>query len=341
MIEKLRAETVRQTEINRFNTERSKEIHETEERLSGLEGDDFLKSALDIVGSRLEKLAHDSDADILIAEQETAELDETIAGELNKTKNLMNAVENLESSTVDIDKSELTEKVQEQISELEGLHDELTGENLTESVDSATKRVLDKSVRTDHLPSENNGDWVSGTRGDGKFVLNDSAVIKVKKGVYVTGKMLKEKYGFDGVMYKDNDPDFKPYAVSNDTVTTVLVDKMPTSRKKSYRLAEQYCAEKFGITRKQVRQYMKENNLTWHETPDRKSIMPIPTEINAAYKHTGGISKQQSFEKLAKSINEKSGGRPLKLCKPAGTFKVKAKELRTAITAMKKKNSSY
>ena len=182
---------------------------------------------------------------------------------------------------------------------------------------------------------------VSGTRGNGKFVLHDNAVIMVKEGVYVTGKMLKEKYGFDGVAYKDNDPDFKPYAVSNDTVTTVPVNKMPTNRNESYRLAEKYCSEKFGISRKQVRQYMEENNLTWHETPDRKSIMPIPTEINAAYKHTGGISKQQSFEKLARSVNETCGGRPIKLCRPAGTLKVEAKEVRTALTAMKKKNSSY
>ena len=341
MIEKLRAETIEQINVNRYNVERSKEIQETDDIITGIEGDDFLKNALGVIECAVEQLEQASNADIIIAEQKTAELDESITNEFNKTNTLLNAAENLESSIVDIDKSELIEKAQEQASELKDLHDELSGESLTESVDSAMKRVLDSSVRTDHLPSENNGDWVSGTRGNGKFVLHDNAVIMVKEGVYVTGKMLKEKYGFDGVAYKDNDPDFKPYAVSNDTVTTVPVDKMPTNRNESYRLAEKYCSEKFGISRKQGRQYMEENNLTWHETPDRKSIMPIPTEINAAYKHTGGISKQQSFEKLARSVNETCGGRPIKLCRPAGTLKVEAKEVRTALTAMKKKNSSY
>lgn len=341
MIEKLRAETVEQVEINRFNAERSMEIQKTDEIITGIDGDDFLKNALGVIECAVERLEQASNADIIIAEQKTAELDDSIIGELSKTNAVLQAAENLDSNVVDIDKSELTEKAKEQISELKELHENLSGEDLTESVDSAIKKVLDASVRTDHLPSENNGNWVSGTRGNGKFVLNDSAVIKVKDGIYVTGKLLKEKYGLDGVIYKDNDPDFKPYAISNNIVTTVPVDNMPTNRNKSYRLAEQYCAEKFGLTRKQVRQYMEENNLTWHETPDRKSIMPIPTEINAAYTHTGGISKQQSFEKLARSINEVSGGRPMKLCRPAGAFKVEAKELRTAITAMKKKNSSF
>jgi hypothetical protein len=341
MIEKLKKETAEQVEINSFNTERQMEIQEVDERLSSLEGDDFLKSALSILDSALEKLEQISNENIIIAKQETADLDETITEELNKSTSLLNAVENLESAIVDIDKSELTEKVQEQISELEELHEELTGESFTLSVDSAIKKTLDASVRTDHLPSEKNGSWVTGTQGNGRFVLNDNAVIRVKEGVYVTGKMIKEKYGFDGVSYKDNDPDFSPYAVSNEIVTTVPVDKMPTDRNKSYRLAEQYCAEKFGISRKQVREYMEKNNLTWHETPDRKSIMPIPTEINAAYTHTGGISKQRSFEKLAKAVNEKSGGRSIKLCRPTGTFKVETKELHSAIAAMKKKNNSY
>lgn len=341
MIEKLKKETVEQVEINSFNIERQTEIQEVDERLSSLEGDDFLKSALSILDSALEKLEQISNEDIIIANRETANLDEIITEELNKSTRLLNAAENLDSTIIDIDKSELTEKAQGQISELEELHEELTGETFTASVDSAIKSVLDASVKTDHLPSEKRGSWVTGTRGNGKFVLNDNAVIRVKDGVYVTGKMIKEKYGFDGVSYKNNDPDFSPYAVSNEIVTTVSVDKMPTDRDESYRLAEQYCAEKFGISRKQVREYMEKNNLTWHETPDRKSIMPIPTEINAAYTHTGGISKQQSFEKLAKAVNEKSSGRPIKLCRSTGTFKVEAKELHSAIAAMKKKNNSY
>ena len=170
MIEKLKKETVEQVEINTFNIERQTEIQEVDERLSSLEGDDFLKSALSILDSALEKLEQILNEDIIIADQETANLDETITEELNKSTRLLNVAENLDSTIIDIDKSELTEKAQEHISELEELHEELTGESFTASVDSAIKSVLDASVKTDHLPSEKRGSWVTGTRGNGKFV---------------------------------------------------------------------------------------------------------------------------------------------------------------------------
>lgn len=337
MIEKLSMETAEQIEINTFNAERSKEIQEVDNIIAGIDGDDFMRNALSLLKVTVEKLEQLSETDTIIAEQQTAELDDKITSELGKTNALLEAAEGLSSTTVDIDKSELTEKAKKQVSELKELHKELTGESFDASVDSAIKKMLDASVQTDHLPSEKVGAWVSGTRGNGKFVLNDNAVIRVKDAVYVTGKALKEKYGFDGVTYKDNDPDFTPYAVSNDIVTTVPVDEMPTNRNESYRLAEQYCAKKFGLSRKQIRKYMEENNLTWHETPDRKHIMPIPTEINAAYKHTGGISKQQSFEKLAKSIKEKCGNRSIKLYNAKGTLR--SEGLKGAIHEMKKNNS--
>lgn len=344
MIEKLKKETVEQIEVNTFNNERQKEIREIDRMITPLTGDDFMSNALSVVNAALKKLEHISDVEIAEARQETEALDETIAGELKKNVNVLNAAKDMQSSLVEVDKLELTEKAQEQITELNELHNKLMGEgpeDLTADVDRAIKKVIDSSVRTDHLPSEKRGQWTSGTRGNGKFVLNDNAVIRVGEGKYVTGKSIKEKYGLDGVIYKDNEPDFTPYAISNEIITTVPVDGMPTDRNESYRLAEKYCAEKFGITCEQVREYMEENNLTWHETADRKNIMPIPTEINAAYTHTGGISKQQSFEKLAKAIKDVSNGRPINLCRPAASFKVNAKELSSAIKVMKKRNSSY
>ena len=74
MIEKLKKETVEQVEINTFNIERQTEIQEVDERLSSLEGDDFLKSALSILDSALEKLEQILNEDIIIADQETANL---------------------------------------------------------------------------------------------------------------------------------------------------------------------------------------------------------------------------------------------------------------------------
>ena len=347
MVEKLKAEVQVQVAENVMNDEKIKEIQDVADTLVHLRGSDVVGYATQSFRASLEELRMITEYDISTAEQSTAHLDEQILEEHGKTETVINATESLNSSTFDIEKGELEESAKEQAEDLEDLHEELTGESFDKSVDSAIKRMIDKSVKTDHLPSEKNGEWVSGKRGDGIFVLNDDARIFVKKGVYITGKEIKEKYreqfqkiGAEGVIYSDNEPDFSPFAHDSGFVTTIEIPKefgkMPTDRKNgTYDIAVSECAQKFGVSEEQVRKYMKDNGLTWHESADRKHIIPVPTEINAAFKHTGGISKQKSFEKLSQRIDNQTGGSPIKLYRTSDSLE--SDGLNKAIKGLKKK----
>ena len=63
---------------------------------------------------------------------------------------------------------------------------------------------------------------------------------------------------------------------------------------------------------------MEEHRLTWHETSDRKHILPIPSEINAGFKHSGGISKEQSMQAVRDVFKEKFGGGGITLMPGSG-----------------------
>ncbi|MDE6978879.1 MAG: HNH endonuclease, partial [Helicobacter sp.] len=59
------------------------------------------------------------------------------------------------------------------------------------------------------------------------------------------------------------------------------------------KLAEQWTIEnKEGKewSAQDVREYRKENNLTWHERSDMKTLDLVPQEIHGNVPHSGGIS---------------------------------------------------
>ena len=52
---------------------------------------------------------------------------------------------------------------------------------------------------------------------------------------------------------------------------------------------------------------MSDNELTWHECADRHTIRAIPTRINSAYKHSGGISMEKSVESMRATFKDQFG----------------------------------
>ena len=163
-----------------------------------------------------------------------------------------------------------------------------------------------------NTPTDKKGMWVTktgkpGKRGNSIFVLNDDDEYSTKDGkTTITGKEFKKKYGaklkekngVEGVLYKDGEPDFSPLA---DPVLRIVVTEkeIPSFRsaskdalkgKGTFQIAEEAVAERTGMTVKQVRAYMKEHKLTWHECADCHTIMAVPTEVNAIFSHKGGIS---------------------------------------------------
>lgn len=153
------------------------------------------------------------------------------------------------------------------------------------------------------LPST--GEW-SGDLGDSKWEPN--AEIKPdpdnKKGGNpdnLTWEEILDKYGIDGIEYKDGYPDFSSVSVGE-----VTVEPFTESRDKNFRQADEKLAEQWSQegkdgkewTARDVAEWRKENGYTWHEHQDCKTMQLVPKEIHNNTPHSGGISeiKKQNSE---------------------------------------------
>lgn len=196
-------------------------------------------------------------------------------------------------------------------------------------------QMVSQNVQKDKMPKR--GQWEDESKpGNCKFILSDDAEITTSKGGVkqtITGKQLKEKYGIEGVEYVGNEPDFTPFVDSH--IGCVEVEEITSDRQGgggTFAVAEKAVAEKLGVPTSEVKRYMEEHRLTWHESADRKRVMAVPSEINSAFDHTGGISKQKSVEAVREVWREQFGGARLVLQRDDQTRTVASgQELETAI----------
>ena len=222
-------------------------------------------------------------------------------------------------------------EVQDQLDERDGVD--------KDAVNEVIKSIMDQNVTTATLPSSK-GSW-EGDRGNGSFRIDDAAEITYEKNGRHTmsggelKQLMMEKGGQDFVEYKNKEPDFSPF--EDGRIGHVELETFSTDREGgTYDLAENtlLADEKSGfLSKAEIRAYMAENGLTWHECADGKTVRAVPTAINAAFKHTGGISIERSKQAMRESIKERFGPVVLERESPTGT--VDANELRNAQKAVK------
>ncbi|NQM31102.1 hypothetical protein HO415_10720 [Streptococcus suis] len=121
---------------------------------------------------------------------------------------------------------------------------------------------------------KNGGTW-TGTRGESKFISSDDNV---------NGILLK--YNQDGITYKNAVPDFSSVAEHQ-----VEIPNMTTNRAKNFGAADSQLAPDLGGTKADIRNYRKDNGLTWHELNDMTTMQLVPTDVNAKFGHLGGVSE--------------------------------------------------
>ena len=164
------------------------------------------------------------------------------------------------------------------------------------------KSIINQNDRSLRLPQ--NGTW-KGEIGNSLFIISDDAEITVRKGgekEVVSGKQLKEKYGIEGIEYKNREPIFDKFA--DQMIGRIHISVMPNNRGESYRMAIHDLEERTGKTRMEIIHYMDDNYLTWHECADRGTILAIPTELHTAFPHTGGIGIQRGLERMRIKIGK-------------------------------------
>ncbi len=113
--------------------------------------------------------------------------------------------------------------------------------------------------------------------------------------------------GIDGIEYKNAVPDFSPVSkleLEGIDMSNGRLGANGTYNKANNQFASMLnespeLAKKFGISPKNgktftasdVKSYMKNKELTWHELNDLTTVQMVPTKINSAFGHLGGISE--------------------------------------------------
>lgn len=162
--------------------------------------------------------------------------------------------------------------------------------------DKLMQDLYEQNIRKKRLPKIK-GAWSNPeTPGTGIFIPEDNVVCKK---VGMTYGELKKKYNFEGIEYHNNNPIFIPF--EDPILGHVELDDFSPYRKNNggtYELAKSKLSEKTGMSITEIEQYMDAKKLTFHEEPNMKTVRIIPTEINYAFAHTGGIGIQKSIDAM-------------------------------------------
>lgn len=173
------------------------------------------------------------------------------------------------------------------------------------------RSIADLNVTSPTLPV-NGGHWSDPEAiGNSMWIPDDDTEVKWQKsGEWhsISGAELKSRFGIEGIEYHGNEPDFsglEDAKLGHAELEEFSADRRGTDG--TYDLSVRQTAERLGWSEDEVRQYMDEHGLTWHECGDRKTVRAIPTEINAAFKHTGGIGIEKSIEAVSDAIQDQYG----------------------------------
>lgn len=146
-------------------------------------------------------------------------------------------------------------------------------------------------LKSGFLPKEG-GEWC-GKAGDSTWLPNEEEIPKRPLGNEKTWGEILKKYEVDGIEFKDGEPDFTPFSEGTVEIEDFTDDRNANFTQADEKLAEQWTAEgKDGKewTAQDIKEYRKENQLSWHERSDMKTLDLTPQEVHGNVPHSGGIS---------------------------------------------------
>ncbi|WP_165730987.1 HNH endonuclease [Polaribacter sp. 20A6] len=109
-------------------------------------------------------------------------------------------------------------------------------------------------------------------------------------------KELKQPHNIDSITFKEGYPDFTPIAKAE-----VEIDNFTSKRYgkgANFDQADTKLAEQKGLTKEQIVQDRMENDFTWHEHENCKTMQLVPCEIHNNISHSGGISVIKQKNKI-------------------------------------------
>lgn len=150
----------------------------------------------------------------------------------------------------------------------------------------------------DRIP-RGNGEW-KGPEGDSRYVPNPDEIPPERRGNTktnegnLTNKQIAEKYNVkpeDGYLYEKGDLNLDDVSKG-----TVEIEGMSENRytkngqEGNFEKADKKLAEQRGCSPDEVAKWRAENNYTYHERQDCKTMQKVPNEIHGNLPHKGGVS---------------------------------------------------
>ena len=120
----------------------------------------------------------------------------------------------------------------------------------------------------------NNGFW-KGERGESRFCSENQ-----EANSYLN------KSKVDGINYQNAIPDFSIVSKGD-----VKISEMSENRVKNFKQADIQLANQKGCTPREVSDWRERNSYTWHECNDLETCQKIPSCVNSAFGHFGGVGE--------------------------------------------------
>ena len=167
---------------------------------------------------------------------------------------------------------------------------------LSKGYETLSNRELNKSLgeRSMGMIPRNGGVW-SGEPGNSTWVPDREVSPSDRNYSNTEGKtwgQILDEYEIDGIPFNDGEPDFSEVSKG-----TVEIDEFSDARYGAggnFDQADEKLAQQRGCTKEEVRQWRAENNYTWHERSDCKTMDKVPREVHGNVAHSGGISKMRN-----------------------------------------------
>ena len=167
---------------------------------------------------------------------------------------------------------------------------------LSKGYETLSNRELNKSLgeRFMGMIPRNGGEW-SGEPGNSTWVPDREVSPSDRNYSNTEGKTwgeILDEYEIDGIPFNDGEPDFSE--ISKGTVEIDEFSDVRYGAGGNFDQADEKLAQQRGCTKEEVRQWRAENNYTWHERSDCKTMDKVPREVHGNVAHSGGISKMRN-----------------------------------------------
>lgn len=166
------------------------------------------------------------------------------------------------------------------------------GDKLGYFANASELRELQGMSEVEKILPQSCGEW-SGEAGDSTWKPDSQEIPKKPPENEKTWGEILEPYNTDGVEFRDGEPDFSPFAEAS-----VEIDDFSDNRNANFTQADEKCAEQWSAENKDnrqwsaedVREYRRDNSLSWHERSDMQTLDLVPQEVHGNIPHSGGIS---------------------------------------------------